>query len=131
MKRIVFLLSACIWLQFAAGQNTLRICSYVDNNGKTTTAQNIFTIREGDELKMLLNSENAIETSRLDYKVYNVSSSGYTSYSTTISQDAEANWVWAYKGIVFHSSGFYLIKVYKRDGTYMCENLVYIDWSNR
>jgi hypothetical protein len=38
--------------------------------------------------------------------------------------------VWAYKGIIFHSSGFYLIKVYKRDATYLCENLVYIDWSN-
>jgi hypothetical protein len=129
MKQLLLLLASCICLQIAIGQTTLRVCSYVDGNGKTTTAQNIFTIRDGDELKMLVNSDKNLETSRLDYKIYRVSSSGYASYDVTISQDVETNWVWAYKGIIFHSAGFYLIKVYTRDGTYMCENLVYIDWS--
>jgi hypothetical protein len=130
MKRLLFLLFACVYLQAATGQTTLRVCNYADGDGKTTTAQNTFTIRDGDELKMLVNSDKTLETSKLDYKIYRLSSSGYSSYETTISQDIENNWVWAYKGIIFHSSGFYLIKVYKRDATYLCENLVYIDWSN-
>lgn len=128
MKRILFLLSACMYLHVVAGQTTLRLCNSVDDFGKTATAQNTFIINDGDELSMLVNSDKTFETSRLDYKIYNVGSNGSCSYATTISQNIQTNSVWAHKKIIFHSAGFYLIKVYKRDGTYLCENMVYIDW---
>jgi len=128
MKKLLLLTTCIISIQVVFAQVSLRICNNVDKNGNTYSAKCIFDIRDGDELFMLVDAEKNFNTSRLDYKVYKVNGYGETSYDATISQDVQSSWEWAYKGVLFHSSGYYLVKVYKADGSYLTEAMVYINW---
>jgi hypothetical protein len=127
MKKMIFLLLSSAFVLLSSAQQSLRVCSYVDKDGKTYSAKSIFSIKDGEELLMLVTADNELATTRLDYKIYRVEN-GNATFDVTITQDIQTSWVWSYKGVLFHSPGYYLIKVYKADGTYVCENMVYIDW---
>jgi hypothetical protein len=126
MKKLLFAIAFLLMAGIASAQTTLTFANDVDDKGKTNSDNAKFSIREGNEIKMLVRNPDGFNTSQFQYKIYNMDAYGAKTYSTTFTQDIPSNWVWASKGIIPHSSGYYFIEVVNYSGTNLCEGIFYV-----
>ena len=127
MKKLLFAIAFLLMAGLAFAQSTLSFAYSVDDKGYTNSDNAKFTIREGNEIKMIVRSPNGLNTSLLQYKIYFMDAYGNKTYSTTFNQDVTSTWITAWKGIIPHAKGFYFIEVVNYSGTHLCEGIFYVN----
>ncbi len=92
---------------------TLYFCESVTSDGYPVTESSVFTIgSSGGYFDFLVKLPYDLNCRSVRYEIYKVDSYGSETYSTTINQDTERNWVWFYKQVTFYDSGKYNVYVY-------------------
>jgi hypothetical protein len=92
---------------------SMYFCESVSSDGYPVTESSTFTIgSSGGYLDILVKLPYELNCRSVRYEIYKVDSYGSETYSTTISQDTERNWVWFYKQVTFYDSGKYNVYVY-------------------
>ena len=92
---------------------SIYFCESVSSDGYPVTESSTFTIgSSGGYLDILVKLPYELNCRTVRYEIYKVDSYGSETYSTTISQDTERNWVWFYKQVTFYDSGKYNVYVY-------------------
>ena len=107
----MFLMIALFAFSNLTKAQTLYFCEDVDSDGYPIVESNVFNISSsGSYLYFLVRLTEAVECTSVRFELYNSYSDGSESYSTTIYQDVEYDWVWFYKQVTFYDAGYY--KVY-------------------
>lgn len=117
MLKKIFAFSFFALMLFVVTNNlkaqTLYFCESVSSDGYPVTESSTFTIgSSGGYLDMLVKLPYELNCRSVRYEIYKVDSYGSETYSTTINQDTERNWVWFYKQVTFYDSGKYNVYVY-------------------
>ena len=126
MKKLLFAMAFLLMAGLASAQSTLSFAYSVDDKGYTNSDNAKFSIREGNEIKMIVRNSNGFNTSQFQYKIYFMDADGNKTYSTTFTQDITGNWITAWKGIIPHAKGYYFIEVVNYSGTHVCEGIFYV-----
>ena len=117
MKKV--LLSA-LFLGFATigfSQYSLTFCKEVSTEGAAQNAANTFTTEmNGNELKMLVKSDDKFTTYQVEYRIFYVDAAGGETELSKLPQYVEPTWDFAWKQVVFYDPGTYRIKVFDDKG---------------
>lgn len=125
MKKLLFIISFVCLAGLVSAQNTLTFAYDVDDNGNSSSDNSKFALRDGGEIKMLVKNPKEFNTTQLQYKIYKMNCYGDKTYDNTFNQDIKTTWIWAYKGIILHSSGYYYIEVLNSYGKHLCDGIFY------
>jgi hypothetical protein len=127
MKKLLFASLFFLIASAASAQYSLTFAYSVDSDGNTSSDAAKFSMRDGDEIRMLVRNSKGLSTTQLQFKIYKMDSYGEKTYSTTFYYDMKStSSVWAYKGIICHSSGYYFIEILNYSGTHLCEGVFYV-----
>jgi hypothetical protein len=127
MKKLLVAFSLLLIASAASAQYSMTFAYSFDSDGKTNSDNAKYSQRDGEEIRMLVRNPNGLNTSQLQYKIYKMDCSGEKTYSTTFYYDVKSySSIWAYKGIICHSSGYYFIEVLNASGAHLCEGVFYV-----
>ena len=116
MKKLflaAFIMLAVFALSNMSKAQTLYFCEGVDDDGYPITESNVFNISlDGSYLYFLVRMPYEIDCSSVRYEIYEVDYDGFETYSSTIYQDVEYDWIWFWKKVTFYDPGFYNVYVY-------------------
>ena len=110
---------------------TLYFCEGVDDDGYPITESSVFRISpDGSYFYFLVRMPYEIECSSVRYEIYEVDYDGFETYSTTIYQDVEYDWIWFWKKVTFYDAGFYNVYAYDCRDYVLASNTVRIKYRN-
>ncbi len=108
---------------------TLYFCEGVDDDGYPITESSVFRISpDGSYLYFLVRMPYEIDCSSIRYEIYEVDYDGMETYSTTIYQDVEYDWIWFWKKVTFYDAGFYDVYVYDCNDYVLTSNTIRIKY---
>ncbi len=125
-----FLLSACVFALAICNnvnaQSKLSICAGVDGEGNCylTNSKYITSPEKEDGLFfMMVSNRQGLNTSAIDFKVYNVNKSGEETLAKSMRQEVGADWVFAWKSELFASPGKYNVVIFDNNGNQLDKKL--------
>ena len=116
------LLSFC--LLFLKAQTTLSFCASVEKDGYCAFYNTKFITSPDSvtgKIYMLLRNPNGIGQKHVVYKIYNVDKEANETLLSTIEQNMEPDWIYAWQTGTFKSPGKYRVMVYT-DGDELISN---------
>ena len=132
MKKLslaAFIILAVFALSNITNAQTLYFCEGVDDDGYPITESSVFRIStSGSYLYFLVRMPYEIECSSIRYEIYEVDYDGTESYSSTIYQDVEYDWIWFWKKVTFYDAGFYNVYVYDCNDYVLTSNTIRIKY---
>ena len=124
-----FIVLAVFALSNISNAQTLYFCEGVDDDGYPITESSVFNISpSGSYLYFLVRMPYEIDCSSIRYEIYEVDYDGTESYSSTIYQDVEYDWIWFWKKVTFYDVGFYNVYVYDCNDYVLTSNTIRIKY---
>jgi hypothetical protein len=124
-----FIILAVFALSNITNAQTLYFCEGVDDDGYPITESSVFRIStSGSYLYFLVRMPYEIDCSSIRYEIYEVDYDGTESYSETIYQDVEYDWIWFWKKVTFYDTGFYNVYVYDCQDYVLTSNTIRIKY---
>lgn len=121
MKKVFFIAALFLFANATHAQYTLTFCKEVSTEGKADAASTTVTTagNEGNPVKILVKSDDKLNTDEMEYRIYFVDESGKESEVTKLPQIVEPSWDFAWKKVTFYDPGMYRVKVYNQKGVYL------------
>ena len=120
MKKVLLF---AMFLGFATAgfsQYSLTFCKEVSTEGAPQSAANTSTSEQnGNELKMLVKSDEKFTSYQVEYRIFYVDAAGTETELSKLPQYVEPSWDFAWKQVVFYDPGTYRIKVFDEKGNYL------------
>jgi hypothetical protein len=135
MKKLflaIFLVAVIFAYSNASDAQVLYFCEGVDDDGYPITESDVFRISaDGSYLYFLVRLPYAVDCGSISYQIYEAYGDGSESYSNTIYQDVEYDWVWFWKKVTFYDAGYYNVYVYDNCRDYLLtSNTIRIKYRN-
>ena len=123
-----FLLSVCalVLCTSVSAQSKLLICAGVNEEGNCFLNNSKYITSPGKEdglFFMMVSSQNGLNTSAVDFKVYTINKSGEETLTKTMRQEVGADWVFAWKSEMFASPGKYSVVIFDNNGNQLDKQL--------
>lgn len=110
---VLCMLMACV----GTAQTSLKFCVEAGKDGNCKSKSTDFTISSaGGTITFMLKNDKGLSVSKVAYKIYRLTEDGKENYNTTIEQDVQGNWNYAWEEAVFYDPGTYKVMVYKASG---------------
>jgi hypothetical protein len=123
-------LLALLFLSLTAdsfAQASLKFCVETDNNGRCKKQSSEFTIsKDGGTITFELKNTAALGTNKVLYKIYKLSDDGKETFNTTIEQDVQEKWNFAWEEAVFYDPGTYKVMAYDKADNLLCLSILKI-----
>lgn len=105
-------------------QTTLNFCTAVDKDYcYFNNTQFISPIDSAQALIFIMvRNPNGFNTSGLIYKIFSIDKNGEEKNLTTLTQESETDWTWAWKSFLFPTPGKYVVKLYNRENQLLKSN---------